>query len=99
AAEASLTEADRSQRDYERQFAEARADVYRMQEDTRRKWLEEQAGQVGEERRRMEEKIRLEKEQIAADALQARENLTLPSAELAEHIADTILAKKAGSAA
>jgi len=98
AAGSSLEEADRKEREYEQKFATARAEVYRLQEETRRKWLEDQAAQVGAERSRIEERIRAEKERIAIEAAQARQNLTIPSAELAEQIAGTILARKAGSA-
>jgi len=95
----SLAAADRKQAEYELKFAEARAEVYRLQEETRRQWLEDQAGQVAETRQRMEERVHNEKLGIAADAAQARVNLTAPSGDLAEKIAERILARKAGSAA
>jgi len=94
----SLAAADRKQAEYEQKFAEARAEVYRLQEETRRQWLDDQAGQVAESRQRMEEKVHNEKLGIAADAAQARVNLTAPSAALADKIAERILARKSGSA-
>jgi F-type H+-transporting ATPase subunit b len=98
-AQESLDGAGRKEQEYERKFAEARAEVYKAQEETRRKWLEDQAAQVGEERTRMEARVRAEKERIATEAASARTSLTIPSAELASEIADTVLARKAGGAA
>src|SRR5580692_8622496 len=56
-AEASLADAARKQRDYEAKFNEARAEVYRAQEETRRKWLEDQAAQVADARTQHEESV------------------------------------------
>jgi F-type H+-transporting ATPase subunit b len=97
-AQESLAAAERREQEYQRKFAEARAEVYKAQEETRRKWLEQQAAQVADERSRMEGKVRAEKERIAAESVSVRENLALPSAELAAQIADTVLARKAGAA-
>lgn len=97
-AEESLAAVERKQREYEQKFAEARVEVYKDQEETRRKWLEAHAAQVAEERARMEARVRAEKDRIASDAQVARENLTIPSAELAAQIADTLLSRKAGAA-
>ena|SRR5215472_9838959 len=98
-AQESLVAAERKQKEYEQRFAEARAEVYKAQEETRRKWLEDQGAQVGAERDRMQAKVETEKQRIAGEAASTRENLTLPSAELAGQIADSILARKAGTAA
>ena len=98
-AQESLAAAERKQKEYEQRFAEARAEVYKAQEETRRKCLEDQSSQVGAERARMQVQVETEKQRIAAEAASAREDLTLPSAELAGQIADSILARKAGTAA
>src|SRR6202045_85850 len=45
-AEQSLAAADRKQQEYETKFREARAEVYRLQEETRRGWLEDQAALI-----------------------------------------------------
>src|SRR5258708_13614038 len=50
AAASSLAEAERKTAEYEKKLAEARAEVYREQEETRRKWLDQQAAQVAEDR-------------------------------------------------
>ena len=51
-AEQSLLMADRKQQEYEAKFREARAEVYRSQEETRRGWLADQATQIHEARQR-----------------------------------------------
>ena len=98
-AQASLAAAEAKQREYEEKFAAARAEVYKGQEETRRKWLEDQSEQVAAERTRMEAKVHAEKQQISSDAEEARRNLAEPSGELAAQIAETILSRKAGRTA
>lgn len=98
AAEKSLKLAESKQQEYEKKFAEARADVYKLQEQTRKKWLEDHAAQVADAKSRSEASVRQAKEQIAAEAAAARGNLTDASAALAQQIANTILERKAGSA-
>lgn len=98
AAEKSLALAEEKQREYEQKFADARAGVYKLQEETRRKWLEEQAAQVAEVRKRSEAAMNAAKERIASEASAARANLTETSAGLASEIVSTILERKAGSA-
>src|SRR5579862_667400 len=46
AAEQSLAAAERKAQEYESKLREARAEVYRQQEETRRVWLEEQTAQI-----------------------------------------------------
>lgn len=96
AADASLATAERKQAEYERKFAEARAEAYRMQEETRRKWLDDQADQLGVARSKADEQVRAEKARILGEAAAARENLTASSATLADNIADAILSRKSG---
>src|SRR5579885_2231182 len=94
-AKESLEAAERKQKEYEQRLAEARAEVYKSQEEMRRQWLDEQASRIAAEQARVE----AEKQRLAAESAAARENLTLPSAELAARIADSILNRKAGTAA
>ncbi len=98
AAEESLTAAERKQLEYERKFAEARAEAYKAQEETRRKWLDDQAGQVEASRTQAGEMVQAEKARIATEASAARESLAASSSGLAESIADAILARKAEGA-
>jgi F-type H+-transporting ATPase subunit b len=96
AAQQSLAEADRKQQEYEVKFREARAEVYLAQEETRRGWLNDQAGQVADARRRAEASVRAAKEQIAAEIAAARQGLADTSATLADEIAATVLGRRAG---
>src|SRR5579872_1691276 len=82
AADESLLLAERKQQEFEDRFNEARAEVYRSQEELRRKWLDQQTAQLAEARKGSEATVRSAKEQLAVDSAAARENLTLPSAAL-----------------
>jgi len=93
AAEASRAAAERKQQEYERKFAEARAEVYRAQEETRGQWLNDQAEQAAEAHRRSDESIRAARQQIEAEASTARETLTGTSSQLADEIATAILSR------
>jgi F-type H+-transporting ATPase subunit b len=94
AAEKSLKLAEAKQEEFERRFAEARAEVYKFQEETRRKWLEEQASQVADSKQRSEAVVRKAKEEIAAEAAAARGSLTESSAGLAQEIVSMILDRR-----
>jgi F-type H+-transporting ATPase subunit b len=96
AAEQSLAAAERKAQEYEAKLREARAEVYRQQEETRRKWLEDQAAQVGEAHERMASSVRQAKQQIAAEAAAARQTLLESSSALADQIATAVLARREG---
>jgi F-type H+-transporting ATPase subunit b len=95
AAEQSLASADRKQQEYEAKFREARAEVYRLQEETRRGWLEDQAALIAAAKQRSEVSVRTAREQIAAEAAIARKGLADTSATLADQIATAVLARRA----
>jgi F-type H+-transporting ATPase subunit b len=94
AAEASRAAAERKQQEYERKFTEARAEVYRAQEETRNKWLNDQAEQVAEARKRSDKSIHDAKDVIEVEASTARQALAATSAQLADEIATAILSRK-----
>jgi len=94
-AEASLAAAERKQQEYESRFNQARAEVYRGQEETRHKWLDDQAAAVAAARAAADEQVRTAKQQIAADGGAARETLGSTSGALADEIASVMLARKA----
>jgi F-type H+-transporting ATPase subunit b len=96
AAEQSLAAADRKQQEYEAKFRDARAEVYRAQEETRRVWLSDQTAQIADARRRSEESVKAARQQIAEDTAAARQSLAGSSASLADEIATTILSRRAG---
>jgi F-type H+-transporting ATPase subunit b len=94
AAEKSLAAAEHKQQEYEAKFREARAEVYRAQEDARRQLLDDQAAQIAEARERSETLVRAAKQQINAEAAAARQGLLDSSAILADQIATAILARR-----
>jgi F-type H+-transporting ATPase subunit b len=94
AAHQSWAEADRKQQEYEAKFRDARAEVYRAQEEMRRQWLADQTAQIAEGRQRSETSVRAAREQIAADAASARQTLEETSAVLADEITAAVLARK-----
>jgi len=93
-AEASLASAERKQQEYEKKFNEARAEVYRAQEDTRRKWLEDQAAAMETARAEAEKRVRAAKEQIAAETATSRTTLMETSGAMADQIASAMLARR-----
>jgi F-type H+-transporting ATPase subunit b len=94
-AEASLAEAERKQQEYEAKFSQARAEVYRGQEETRRKWLDDQAAAVAAARAGADQQVQTAKQQIASDGGAARDSLASTSGALADEIASVMLARKA----
>ena len=92
----SLATAEQKQKEYEQKFNEARAELYRAQEETRRKWLEEQASQVEAARQRSAQIVHEARQQIEVEATSARESLAGTTAQLADEIASSILARKHG---
>ena len=80
--------------EYEAQFREARAEVYREQEETRRRWLADQAAQVAEARSSAEAGVARAKVELASEAAGARQNLLETSGALADQIATAVLARR-----
>ena len=91
--------ADRKAKEYEAKFREARAEVYRQQEETRKQWLQDQAGHIAAAHSRTRASIEEARTQVAAETESARQNLQEISEALADEIADRVLAWKVGSAA
>jgi F-type H+-transporting ATPase subunit b len=98
AAEQSLADADKKTQEYETKLREARAEVYKQQEEIRRRWIEEQTSQVAEARERNAAAVRKAREEIAAEAAAARRSLTESSGALADEIATAVLAGRASEA-
>ena len=93
-AEDSLAAASRKAEEYETKLREARAAVYRQQEEIRRGWLEDQAKQVNEARDRHDAAVKAAREAIAADAAAARTSLQDSSKAVADQIVATILGRR-----
>jgi F-type H+-transporting ATPase subunit b len=94
-AEDSLAAATRKANEYEAKLREARAAVYKQQEEIRKQWLDEQAQQVAEARTRSESTVKSAREAIAQDVAAARKSLQDTSAVVADQIVATLLGKRA----
>jgi len=94
-AEDSLAAATRKADEYEAKLRDARAAVYKQQEEIRKGWLEEQAKQVAEARGRSESAVKSAREAIAQDAAAARKSLQDSSAAVADQIVTMVLGRKA----
>jgi F-type H+-transporting ATPase subunit b len=95
AAETSLAAAEGKAQEYEAKFRDARAVVYKEQEETRRQWLEEQAEQIAKAHESAEITLRMAKEAIGSEASAARASLERTAESLADQIAASLLARKA----
>lgn len=94
AAEASLAAADRKVQEYEAKLRDARAEVYKEQEETRRRWLADQAAQAAQAKTQAEASLTQAKSEIALEAAAARKTLLETSAGLADQIASSILVRR-----
>ena len=94
-AEDSLAAATRKADEYEAKLRDARAVVYKQQEEIRKRWLDEQAQQVAEARARSESTVKTAREAIAQDVAAARTSLQDTSAAVADQIVATVLGKRA----
>ncbi len=94
-AEDSLAAAARKADEYEAKLRDARAVVYKQQEEIRKRWLEEQSQQITEARARSEAAVKVARDAIALDATAARKTLQDTSAAVADQIVATVLGKRA----
>jgi len=96
AADQSLAAAEAKAAEYEAKLRDARAAVYKEQEETRKRWLEDQTVQVAQSRSSAEAAVRKAKEELAAEAGAARASLAETSSALADQIASSLLSGRAG---
>ena len=94
AAAESLAAAERKAQDYETKFRDARSEVYREQEETRKVWLEDQAKQIAAGQARSSEAMAAADKKLAEETAAAKQNLVETSAALADRIANTVLARR-----
>jgi F-type H+-transporting ATPase subunit b len=95
-ADKSLAEADRKSRELEDKLREARTQIYKEQEEMRRGWLEDQATQLATARTNGEAAVKSARESLASEAAAARKQLMDTSGLLADQIAASVLARRAG---
>jgi len=96
AAQHSLKNAEAKTAEYEAKLRDARAVVYKEQEETRKQWLDDQTAQIAQARQTAEAAVRKAKEGIAADVTAARAELATSSQTIADQIATTLLSRRAG---
>lgn len=94
AAEASTKQAAEKAAQYEAQLREARAGIYKEQEEMRRQWLEEHAQRIEMARQKTHDMVRSAKTQLDADMANARKDLQGTAESLAERIASTLLERR-----
>lgn len=75
---------------YDLALKEARSEIYREQEDTRRKWSEENAARIEEARQRARTMIQEAGQSLDADVAEARKDLASRSQMLALQIVETL---------
>ena len=93
----SLAAAEKKAVEFDQALHDARTELYREQEVQRNRWLEDQAAQVKEARKRANEAIQSASARIEGEAASARSNLVETSAALAEQITQTVLGRGANA--
>ena len=95
AADESLAKAEQKATEYEEAIRNARADLFKEQEQTRRRLQQEQQVALDEARAGIEAKVKAEKATLSAEAEAARTALANESESLAEDIARSLLERRA----
>ena len=91
AAEEAIRRAGKKAEDFEAALREARLEAYREQEELRKKWLGEQAAQIGDARAAAATLVEEGRRQLEADTEAARKALRAESERLADEIAQAML--------
>ena len=95
AAEDSLTLATQKAVEFEAKLRDARAEVYKEQEVTRKNWLDNQVAQVAAARTASDTALQQARGVIASEAVEARTNLQETASVLADSIATAVLQGRA----
>ena len=80
--------------EFEAGLSAARSDLYREQDDMRRKWAQERAALSQESRRRSQAVVKDAKLQLAGEVSEAKRILTAESDRLASEITESILHRR-----
>ena len=91
----SLKRADEKATAFETALRDAKGELYKEQEATRRQWLDDQAGHLKSARTTADEMIAKGKDEIAGDTEAAKSSLAAQSEALADHIAKSLLGNRA----
>lgn len=95
ASEAAVAQAREKMEAYEKSLGDARAEIYRQQEESRRKLGEQQAAAVEAARSEAAVRVAAAKAEIAAEAERASAGLAAEADRLADQIASAVLAGRA----
>ena len=79
---------------YEEQIRAARNEIYREQEEVRRKWRDDQAAQLVTARQSAEAAVAEGRGRIAGEAAEAKSSLAANSQSLADQITQAILQRR-----
>lgn len=94
-AEAGLESAALRTAEYEAKIRDARAEIYKEQEQMRRRWLDQQTAVVQETRVKAQAGVAAAKQQIEGDIAIAKQDLAGTSNVLAGQIFDALLRRRA----
>ena len=94
-ADLSLEKASRKSAEFEEALRAARSEIWREQEETRRKQRQEQLAAVAQARDRVSQMVKEAQQQIAAEASTTRQNLIAESEALADQIVKGIVEGRA----
>lgn len=92
AAQKGLEQAAEKATMYDLALKEARTEMYREQEETRRTWLEQQTGRIEETRQKTRATIQEASHKLSAEVADAQKDLTSRSQMLGMQIAETVAA-------
>ena len=93
-AEEALARADEKTAQYEAALRAARGEIYREQENTRKRLQKEQGQAIQQARQQAEGMVREAKQQLAAELESAKTDLRRQADSLAEEIAEAILRRR-----
>jgi F-type H+-transporting ATPase subunit b len=94
-AAASLKLADEKNAAFENALREAKGELYKEQEATRKEWIEEQSDHLRIAKAKAEEMIGKALAELALEAGAAKAGLAAQTGELADHIAKSLLEERA----
>ncbi len=96
AADQSLANAEKKAAEYEAKLKEARSEVYKQQEETRKGWLAEQAAHLAKAKSSAETTLEQARQAIEVETASAKQTLTESSSAIADEIAKTVLSRRKG---
>jgi len=96
AAEAALQKVTVRSTEYDAKLKDARADIYREQEQMRKRWLDEQTQHLEEARQKTHGLIQVARQELDRSVEAAKRDLSVTAHDLAEDISNRLLGRRAG---